>query len=611
MQNTPPVAPPSLRLALLGALLLGAAPLRSQTAVPVSVQGASFQGTSFQGTSSDAPEPAFTVVRLDAVVVSSLDGKPVARVLVTSPDRSMAAITDSQGRFSFDLRRPVPSQDRTQVFSSFPPAPVSNQAASAMSLVFSLRKPGYIGGNVTLRVPAAQTASQPGAPGPPLQLKIVPAAALTGHLDPESGDLPEPFSVQLRRKQIQDGLAVWTLMAGAPVNRRGEFRFANLQPGDYKLQAPAYDPQFPFGGSANSSSRAPDSTSGFLPTFYSNADTVAAAATIRLGAGESATANLTFRPATFYRVAIPVAGMPESAVLQVHLLFDTPGLYISRNQNTSMATGYLPNGDYDLMLVADVPVSAPSANPVPIQLSAAVHLHVSGRAVQMDPVALHPGLELPIVVRRELTNPPPEVDKQYPFSLWVNLQSLDPNMDSPQMAPMRPGLDDSGLKIENLHAGLFHVSVQPRLGYAASVTSGTTDLLREPLRVPAGSVPPPIEITLRDDFATLTIHLPPGDPAPSPTAGLDQVFLLVIPLDRPETQSFTVSWPSTAQNQYTLPQLPPGRYLALAAHRQLAQDFEFRSQDVLRDLLNQGAVVTLSPGQKADVQVPFLPEDTN
>jgi len=229
----------------------------------------------------------------------------------------------------------------------------------------------------------------------------------------------------------------------------------------------------------------------------------------------------------------------------------------------------------------------------------------------MDPVALHPGLELPIVVRRELTNPPPEVDKQYPFSLWVNLQSLDPNMDSPQMAPMRPGLDDSGLKIENLHAGLFHVSVQPRLGYAASVTSGTTDLLREPLRVPAGSVPPPIEITLRDDFATLTIHLPPGDPAPSPTAGLDQVFLLVIPLDRPETQSFTVSWPSTAQNQYTLPQLPPGRYLALAAHRQLAQDFEFRSQDVLRDLLNQGAVVTLSPGQKADVQVQFLPEDTN
>jgi hypothetical protein len=507
----------------------------------------------------------------------------------------MAALTDSQGRFSFDLRRPVSAQGETHIFSSWPPEPASTLQNQTMPITFVVRKPGYINGNVTLRVPAAK----PDASEPPLQLKIVPAATLTGHLDPDSGDLPERASVQLRRKQIQDGAAVWTPSGGAAVNSRGQFRFANLEPGDYKLIAPAVVPR--------QGDHGPDSVPGFLPAFYSNADTLAAAETIHLGAGDSATANLAFRSATFYHVAIPVTGLPENSGFGVHLQPQIDGLYLGINQG--IASGYLPSGDYDLQLTANVP--GVTVNEVPTQLSAALHLHIAGRAVRMEPVALHPGLELPIVVRRELTNPPPETDQQYPFSLWVNLQPVDSNGYAPQMAPMTPGKDDSGLKIENLTPGTFRVNVAPRLGYAAAVTSGSTDLLREPLRVATGSVPQPIEVTLRDDFATLTIHVPAADPAQPPPADATQVFLLVIPLDRLEAQSFVVSWQDTMQNQYTLPGLPPGRYLALAARHQIAQDLEFRNEDVLRGLLSKGAVVTLSPSQKADVQVPFLPEDTN
>jgi len=543
------------------------------------------------------PEIPATVEHLEAVVVNSLDGRPVARVLVTSPDRRMAVLTDSQGRFSFNLRRPVPSQGDASTFSSWPPGPASTLQNQTMPLQFMVRKPGYINGNVLLHVPAAK----PDAPEPPLQLTIVPAATLTGHLDPDSGDPPEHVSVQLRRKQIQDGAAVWTPNGGASVDSRGQFRFANLEPGDYKLLAPAVAPRL--------RDHAPDSVTGFRPAFYSNADTLAAAQTIHLGAGDSAIANLAFRSATFYHVTIPVTGLPENAGFGVQLQPQIDGLYLSINQG--IASGYLPSGAYDLQLTANLPGIA--ANTLPTQLSASVHLHIAGRAVQMEPIALHPGLELPIFVRRELTNPA-DTDQQYPSSLWVNLQPDDPSAYAPQMAPITPGKGDSGLKIENLTRGTFRVNVAPSFGYAAAVTSGATDLLREPLRVPAGSVPQPIEITLRDDFATLTIHVPAGDPAQPPQppdSDASQVFLLVIPLDRLESQSFVVSWPATGQNQYTLPQQPPGRYLVLASHRQLAQNIEFRNEDVLRDLLSKGAVVTLSPSQKADVQVPFLPEDTN
>jgi hypothetical protein len=575
MRNASP-----LQLAVC-ALWLATAPLRAQ----------------IQPVQPDTSEPALTVEHLDAVVVSSLDGKPVARVLVTSPDRRMAVLTDSEGRFSFDLRRPASAQGESHVFSSWPPTPVGSPAASNMLLTFMLRKPGYINGNVLLHLPAAK----PDTSEPPLQLKIVPAATLTGHLDPDSGDLPEHSSVQLRRKQIQDGAAVWTPSGGAPVDSRGQFRFANLEPGDYKLLAPAYSPQFNPGG------HTPDSVTGFLPAFYPNTDTLAAAQTIHLGPGDSATANLAFHNATFYRVAIPVTGLPENSGFQINLQPQIDGLYLSINEGT--ASGYLPGGDYDLQLTANVP--GPTPNVVPSQLSAAVHLHIAGRPVQMEPIALHPGLELPIVVRRELTNPPPETDRQYPFSLWVNLQPSDPSANTPLMAPMTPGKDDSGLKIENLTAGTFRVQVAPRLGYAATVTSGSTDLLREPLRVSAASIPQPIEVTLRDDFATLTIHVPAGDPAQPPAADASEVFLLVIPLDRLQAQSFVVSWQDTTQNQYTLPGIPPGRYLVLASRHPIAQNIEFRNEEVLHDLLSEGAAVTLSPSQKADVQVPFLPEDTN
>jgi hypothetical protein len=191
----------------------------------------------------------------------------------------------------------------------------------------------------------------------------------------------------------------------------------------------------------------------------------------------------------------------------------------------------------------------------------------------------------------------------------MNFQSLETNRTMPPlMAPMTPGKDDSSLRIENVTPGLFRVIVAPRLGYAAAVTSGSTDLLREPLRVTPGDPPRPIEVTLRDDFASINGTLlvaAPGGKAQPPTDA-SPIFILAIPLDRLQSEASPAG--VGQNNQFALSNLAPGRYLLLASHQQLMQKLEFRNEGVMRDLLGKGIVVTLTSGQKADVQVPLMPD---
>jgi hypothetical protein len=87
------------------------------------------------------------------------------------------------------------------------------------------------------------------------------------------------------------------------------------------------------------------------------------------------------------------------------------------------------------------------------------------------------------------------------------------------------------------------------------------------------------------------------------------VYIAAFPLDRIEAQAgpFGVAQGS----QFSLANLAPGRYLLLASHQPIAQQLEFRNEEVLRDLLSKGTVVTLGSGQKAQVQVPLLPGEAN
>jgi hypothetical protein len=542
-----------------------------------------------QSRSNPANQPTLetTTDRLNAVVVSSVDGKPVARVLVTSTDRRMAAMTDSEGRFSFDLRRRVSAQSESHIFSSYPPIPAP--IAGNIPVQFILRRPGYLTDNVILHVPD----TRPDTPEPTLQLRIVPAGVISGHVDPESGEPPMGTFVQLRRRQIQDGLAVWMPSGGAQINSRGEFRLADIQPGEYKIMSNSWT-----SSDINLLPR-PNSIPGLLPSIYRDQTSVDAATPIHIGPGDTVTANLGPRVANFYHVTIPVVGLDPSNGVGTTLLPDTSGYSIGFNFQTKVIEGYLPSGSYALRIVMG---SQPPASTI-------VHVQVNGAPVRLDPVVPVAGVDLPVVIHQEFTGERPVQRDPHAPSVFVNLQTIDGSGFSSSANPRKPGYGDDGLKIENVTEGLYRVDVYPQAGYAASVTSGAIDLLREPLAVQPGGAAAPIEITVRDDFATLSGHILLNGAQPPQSREDQPIFVLCLALDRAQAQFPSMS--GVWQDNFSVPGLAPGRYLVLASHQQLTQTIEYRNQAALNDYIAKGAVVTLTAGQKAEVDVPLMPEEGN
>ena len=70
------------------------------------------------------------------------------------------------------------------------------------------------------------------------------------------------------------------------------------------------------------------------------------------------------------------------------------------------------------------------------------------------------------------------------------------------------------------------------------------------------------------------------------------------------------------QGKFTIPNLAPGRYLVLATTNSMTNNnpmmnIEYANEDILRSYQSKGTVVTLTPGQKTDIQVPMLPEEEN
>ncbi|MDP9051493.1 MAG: hypothetical protein M3O31_12370 [Acidobacteriota bacterium] len=544
------------------------------------------------GQQDQQPEPVYSTARLEGVVVSSLDGKPVPRVLVTSPDQRMAAITDSAGRFSFDFRRGLPQASASHALSSWPPDPVA--APTTVPLQFQLQKPGFVSDNIVLHVASVQ----PTTPEPTLRLKIVPTATLTGYLNPDSGDLPTSATVQLDMKVVTNGIAAWGYRT-AQVNSRGEFRFAHMTPGDYKLLAPAFVPEIKLHDPL------PDSIHGFRTSFYPNANSLDSASVLHIRAGETARADLVYRSATLYKVTIPTSGLPDGKGFSIDILTDIPGIKLDRVG--TVARGYLPNGSYDFQFrSADV---SNGQGMYPTFSIASVHLQIDGKPVVTLPVGFHPAFDVPVEVRVEFTNaPPPQPDTQHPRPLVSIVLG----------GGREARTDPQGVTVlQNLPEGLFTVAANSSIGgYVASVTSGTTDLLSEPLKVLPGIAPRPVEIILRDDSASINAHLTPVANL-LPQATTDQpVYVLCISLDHPlaHADNFPI-----ARDYFSIPNLAPGRYLVLASHQNLSpgwtsgftQSVEYRNPEVIHGLLGKGAVVTLSPRQTADIEVPLMPENAN
>ena len=569
-----------------------------------------------------AADPPSTTDRIDGVVISSVDSKPVARVLVTTGDRRFATLTDYQGRFSFDLRRPVPDPG-SATSSPGTPGFSPQQMPNSVSVQFQLRKPGYTNRSATVYF----STTRPDGPQPPIQLTIQPAATIIGRVDADADTSSANFYVSLYVRVVQNGRATWQQRSSARMDPDGRFRAANLSPGDYKLAAV---PNSSFAGRSESA----DVINGLLPAYNSNSISLDSAPPIHVAAGETASENFYLRRGAFYRVTLPVAESVSQG-LRVVLSPNVPDHTLSFNARDHAIEGYLPSGDYEIHLVSNgnfapvtlnqggINLAMPTAPQGGAQLCASVHLHVGSAAVHaVTPITLHSVPEIPVEVTRDYTD-------------TSNTQQLDPNRRNYNfnLQPVDRGdggqvLGPNGGRNRNqppdsvrATGGVYNFMFNVGGAYAASITSGGVDLLQQPLVIDDNVTPQPIFVTLRNDVASITFRAPASAIAPAPAYTNNMIYAMAIPLDRPETPLIGplgfAATPSlgegiASRNNHTLVNLAPGHYLVLAAHDpQFLDNLEYRNPDVLRDLSSKGVTVNLTGGQKVDVEVPLTPEPSS
>jgi hypothetical protein len=540
----------------------------------------------------DVGSSSGSVFHIHGVVLNALTNKPVGRVLVTSME--MGAMTDSEGRFEFVVRLSIDNSADGAALRSRLGAP-GGGGGFPMALI--ARRPGYL----TMQRPTMLLLRDKSPEVPELKVKIMPESILSGRLATSTGAPPMGVQVQLFRKQVQDGLANWVQVAFAQTNSRGEYRFADLPAGDYKVMTREWvenESILPV---------SPRQMTGYPPAYYPNETNLAKATPIHIAAGETAQADLNLRAQPYYQVSIPVVNIPHGPGVNVTVGEEdgSSGFSLGFNAQTQKIEGMLPNGAYDVRVMSFGDV----------QSSGEGRIEIAGAPLQGAPISMVTSEVIPVVVREEYTSDSgagtregvvfSRIGNGRPRSLELMLQPDGTN--GPTAGLRNPtGKGNEDLVVANAREGKYRVWVMPNRGYVASATSGGVDLLHKPLVVGAGGASAPIEITLRDDTATLDGTVSPIPPTGGESDWYGGVFVFCCPIEsefgRP-VQGF-----AGADGKFSIQNLPPGRYLVLAFPTP-NQNLEYRNEEVLRQYESKGTIVTLQAGQKAEVKVSVLTED--
>lgn len=521
-------------------------------------------------------------------VINGVTREPLARALVYSPDNRFATFTDTQGHFEF----PLPGQDAqlnvagSSTFSDSTGA-VINSYGPGMLLA---RKPGFLVDN--------NQEDEDLRPGGEVTLSLVPESLITGRVILPASDGATPIQLQLYRRQVQDGRAHWVPFSDTTARSSGEFRFAELPPGVYKLftlELMDQDPEtFRPGGPLY----------GYPPMYFPTAGSFASASTIRLSAGKVFRADLSPTPQRYYPIKVPVANVAPGVPISVSVMVQGhrgPGFSLGYNDRDRTIEGMLPNGTYTLEAAA---FGTPASSGV-------TSISVHDGPLESAPMMLVPNPSIRVNVRLELTSAENRNNTIVGHSRgpFVNVR-LEPAED---FAPERSmslrnrvnGMDRS-LSIEGVPPGRYWVQLDPLLGFPVSVSSGGIDLLQHPLTVVAGSSAP-IEITMRDDGAGIEGAVEGLSKSSSgnigPTSYAPAAYLYCVPL--PDSTGQFTQVPVMQGGEFNFPNLSPGTY-RLLAFRRPQPELEYRDPEAMRAYESKGLVVRLVAGQKEHVRLPLV-----
>lgn len=556
-----------------------------------------------QARAQDDNAPAASEL-IQGTVVNAATGEGIGRALVYSPDNRYATFTDGQGHFQFTVPKSTSAEppDGAVLSSRFHSMP-----SGPSGPVLAARKPGF------LDEPEPVMTS----PGTDITIRLLPESIIKGRILLSDSDAAAGINVELFTQQVQDGRPRWMISESVIANSNGEFRFAELRPGVYKVMTRELLDTDPV-------DLAPKAQIyGFPPSAFPGVEDFASGQTIQLAAGQAFQADIALKRQPYFRVRIPVANFGEGLGMNVQVLAQGhpgPGYSLGYNPNTHSIEGMLPKGNYIVEATSFGPESG----------GGAVNLAVSGNNTVGSTLTMLAGSQIPVSVREEFSS----TDWSGSMSMstgghtftfrggprvYLNIW-LEPADDFLQRggAGLRPpqSSSDNSLVLENVQPGRYWVRASTARGYIASLTSGSTDLLHEPLTIaPGGNAQ--INVTLRDDSAKLegtVTGLPETSSQSRPGLNPDEqqapqrpvAYIYSVPL--PESSGQYAEFWASSDGQFNMSQIAPGTYRLLAfSHPQ--PSLPYRDVEAMRAYESQGEVVHVAPGQSQHVQLQLIPGD--
>lgn len=519
-------------------------------------------------------------VTLQGQVTNAATGRPLPLALVhIEGDAGAGALTASDGRYQI------------------PDVPLGPQ-------VIEVRKPGFRDGPAASGPLVVDPAIGPAhtvwvaAQMPDVNFALTPTAAIRGSIALSTGDPAVAMVVNLARRTVQDGRSIWQLTATTKTNSDGSYRFAGLPEGDYIVST---EPAMDSDGAATviaPGRGAAVERQGYAAVFFPDARQPSGAQRIALHPGGQADAEFTLTLEPFHAViatAVLPATLKSGEGTYIAAVLDQAGQQLAYQAQydgeTHTVQALLPDGTYTLMLTAT------GAGAGAQSMTGSVDVSVAGHAVA--------GLRIPVA---PLQSAPVELNLQSSGGA-ANQNGLTAVMLSPatgwiddgMMVAYATGAGAGPMKTSNAQAGLYWVHTHPQQGWCeSSFTAGGANLAREPLLIgPSGSAAS-MQLTLRDDCARLTLHLP--QVLNLPAVGEEQFYTVyVVPSFDSTTDVTPITLRPSTGGTFTLGNLTPGDYRVYTFAQPVR--LEYRNPDVMAALPVDAQTVTLSPGAATDLTV--------
>lgn len=552
-------------------------------------------GQDQQQSSSSSDQP----VHIQGTVINAVTHEPISRALVFSTDNRMAAMTDGEGHFSFTLPQSTAGAGPSTTASRFSARQFENGYAGPFWL--RARKPGFLEQN---------RGGQDGVlPGSNITISLLPEALIEGQITLSTNEPAGEISVQMFSREVQNGAKRWVPSRSGKTNSKGEFRFAELPPGDYKLATSEVADNDPTAAVARGQFY------GFPPVCFPGVPDFASAATIHLTAGEIFEADIPLTRQPYYGVEIPVTAPPDSQNILVKVGMEGqkwPRYSLGYNADKRLIEGALPNGHYLVyagmegtkvaggivnITVANAPVKGPRLVMIG---SGSIYVNVTEEFASLDSsqesVTWNNGTHM-VHLRGA---------RAY---LQVQLEPINESVFDMGAGMRIPG--NEALVIENVMPGQYWARFNSAIGYVASATMDGVDLLREPLVITSASSSP-MEITMRDDGAE--IHGSLADTSSGEASGTSNQamtirrfgFIFCIPL--PGSTGQFAQFGTDRNGDFKSPMLAPGNYLVLAFNS-FQPNFPYRDADAMKAYDGRGQIVHLDPGEKQQLQLKIISSD--